>query len=295
MDVFHLWRILRPRLRFIGSLTVGASLAVFFISRFLLTPWYRAEALLRPASQEIVGSAGLYQVLGSGGAATGLLGSTPNDANEQMTMLTSYDFAVWVLSRYRLEPMLTLQGDGWLGWPKSGPQARRPDSWTLYRTLRRRFEVAYDSEKGNLNLAFVDPDAAHAKRILEAYISGLREQLQKRAVESADSSIKSLEEEVRRTSDVLLISQLDQLIAAQLQNRTTAEVQANFAFTVISGPVVPNIPYQPRPLLYGGIAGTTCFALLCMMFLVSGSSQRERAISRAKPVGRAMAIQSEKK
>src|SRR5262249_55461793 len=94
-----------------------------------------------------------------------------------------------------------------------------------------------------------------AERILGYYVDDLREKLRSREVQSAGAAIESMKAEARGTSDALLQAQLYELIAKQMQQLRLAQVEADFAFTVLEPPAAPDKPYSPDVLLYSSIAG----------------------------------------
>jgi hypothetical protein len=228
----------------------------FTITKFAMTHWYRAQAILRPASQEPESSTNLGAILGnitSGGTNTSLgnlFGTSASDANEFVAIVTSVDFANQLVSNYNLEPVLLRHQpviSAILWWYYGAP--RHLSTRMRYRLMNARFSYVYDSNQGNLTFWFEDPDRGEAKRISEAYVDLLRERLRNRYVQTASAGVKALEQQVAKTSDMLLAGQLDQLLAQQLEQVGTAELQANFAFAIIDPPVVPDGPYRPSPLI----------------------------------------------
>jgi len=137
----------------------------------------------------------------------------------------------------------------------TGGHAKKPDRWTLYRLMSSRLQASFEGSTGNFTLKFIDPNPAEAKRILSLYIDSMRQKLRDRAIASSEAAVKALRVAVSNTSDALMAGQLDQLLAQQLQQLGTAEVQADFAFVVVDPPMVPPAPYFPRPLIDSLAAG----------------------------------------
>lgn len=258
-----------------------AMLLTFVWAQFLMLRWYQAVAVIRPASQEPQTSMSLTSVLGSvmSGSASGsplgnLFGGTASDAQELLAMLGSVHFNLRLVDRYKLAPVITrhktILSRVLLAF--SGGGSGHTNRWMLYRLMQSRLDCSYDDNSGNFTIKFIDPDPAEAERILGLYISDLRDKLRARAVESSAAAIKALQNQIAGTSDSLLISQLDQLLAQQLQTLGTAEVAADFDFVVIDPPAVPPAPYAPRPLIYALVAGLLTPLLACAFLIL-----RERA------------------
>jgi hypothetical protein len=246
----YCWSVLSPWKRHLALCGLCAMALSFIVTRFAMTRWYRAQTILRPASQEPASSTNLGAILGnitSGGTNTSLgnlFGTSASDANEFVAIISSVDFANQLVVKYNLEPVLLRHKRWW-----SHPTPRHPSTWMHYRMINARFAYLYDSNQGNLTFWFEDPDPQQAKRILDAYLELLRERLRARYVQTAKVAIEALEQQIAKTSDVLLAGQLDQLLAQQLEQVGTAELQASFAFVVIDPPVVPDGPYRPAPLI----------------------------------------------
>jgi hypothetical protein len=252
----YCWSVLAPWKRHLMLCGVCAMTLTFVMTRFLLTPWYRAQSILRPASQEPQSSTNLGAILGnitSGGSNSplgSLFGTSASDANEFIAVVTSVEFTNKLVAKYNLESLLLKHAPLTallLWWSYGAPH--HLSSWMRYKMMDARFDYRYDDKEGNLTLWFQDPDRHEAKRILDGYVDLLRERLRARYVEAANIAIKALEQQVSRTSDMLLAGQLDQLLAQQIEQVGTAELQAGFAFVIIDPPIVPDYPYRPQPII----------------------------------------------
>ncbi len=270
--------------------TAATVTASFLFTQFMMTRWYRADATLRPASQEgptynggILGVTGLSSVASSIGSSLGI-GSSAWDAEEEMAILTSYGFTMSVIDRLHLADRIL-------------PRKARPSSsvverfkilfrsievamgfdpyarWKLYDRMGDLFNVSYDDKLGNMDVSFLDPDPRMATKVLQFYIDSLRELLRLRAVSVASAAIKSMEDQAMSTSDSLLLAQLDQLIAMQMQAEATAQVQSDFAFVVVQPAYVPAVRDQPWTLIDCAIV-----ALLTPGFFILGLLLNDRVI-----------------
>jgi len=238
--LFKRWRFPVFLATFVAAASTG------LIAKFYLQKQYRATAVLMPVSKQLGMSSGggLAAMMGGGGLADILGGSfegeSEKNAQEYMSILGSVTFTISLAERHREVTDFAIDAN----------EGERPSSqWKLYKSINGNFSSDYDFRTGNLSLFFMAKTRDEARRILEYYIDDLRDKLRTREVQNAALAVASLREEVNRTSDSLLQGQIYELVASQLQRQKLAQVQADFAFTVIEPPVVPDRPYRPQVLI----------------------------------------------
>src|SRR5262249_12461961 len=127
--------------------------------------------------------------------------------------------------------------------------------WRAYRRMKKAFSCYYSNQTGNISLYFEAKSPERAQRILGYYVNDLREKLRNQEVQNAESAINSMKAEARTTSDALLQSQLYELIAKQMQQLKLAEVEADFAFSVLEPPIAPDRAYSPSVPLDSALVG----------------------------------------
>src|SRR5262249_23303297 len=137
----------------------------------------------------------------------------------------------------------------------------RDPKWRAYKKMLKWFSCEYSIKTGNVTVYFKAKTPAAAEKILGYYVDDLREKLRSREVQSAGAAIESMKAEARVTSDVLLQTQLYELVAKQMQQLRLAQVEADFAFTVLEPPAAPDRAYSPNVLLWSSIAGSLAFIL----------------------------------
>lgn len=256
-------RTLVSRWRLILGCTVLAGAAALLITKFAVTPLYRAEAILRPvAEQAEMGR--LQGPLGFGGSygssfLLGGFGMADERAEEYMAILRSYEFTTSLINRYHLAAQLD-----------AGGKSRDP-AWHRYGLMRGRFQCQYDRMSGNMTLYFTDSSRASAQRMLTYYVDGLRDRVRREEVQGAKAAAASLEDEARTTGDSLLRAQLYELISRQIQREKLAQAEADFAFKLIEPPVVPDRPFSPRPREDAILAALLTFILLTLGVLMHGA------------------------
>jgi hypothetical protein len=115
-----------------------------------------------------------------------------------------------------------------------------------------------------------------AQRVLGFYLDSLRDKLRNEEVQAGASAAASLEEEVRKSSDALLQTQLYELMARQIQRQKIAEVQSDFAFKVVEPPVVPDNYFSPKARHNATLAASITLALVCIWILASDFIRRAK-------------------
>ena len=251
-ELAELWRLTRPWWRRLLVSTACAVVVTFVVAQYVLQHWYRALAIIRPASQEgpttfagSMAASGLASVVSSLGGGLGL-GPAAYDAEEDMAILTSYDFTTRLVEKYGLKEKLATPAFDRLSQLIYGPS---DSPWRTYKRMQKLFDCDYDEKTGNLTLEFFDKTPQGAETILGYYLEALRDKLRSRTVDESQRAIAALQAEINKTSDYLVQNQLAAIIAQQLQQEKTAEVQANFAFVVIEPPRAPDTFDRPWVLL----------------------------------------------
>jgi len=260
-----------PKTIAIAVLLVAGVTAV--ASKFYLTRWYKAGAIIRPVSQSALQEqlTGLGTAFGSGGAGiSGILGSVSGgaggsgDAQEFVGILNSFTFLRAVILKHNLMTDLL---------PDERPSLREFKSsrhlqWLAYRRITSRLTVEYEIKTGNISLALEGTDPARAEVVMGYVIDDFRELLRRKQIEDVRAAIASLNQQAALTSDVTLQSALYQLIADQIQREKIAEVQSDFAFTIIEAPSASDIKVWPPTLLLCLLAGllTFCAAAACILW-----------------------------
>ncbi len=268
--------LLRSRWLLIASFTIGIGLGYGLYTKFLTVKWYRAQAIVTPVQPEAslsmgTGAAGdvvdglgggIASILSGGGADTVTL------AERYTAIMNSYAFTTDLVNKYHLEHNI-------IG--VQSPNAPTVTKWSVHTMIADRFSTEYDYKSGNLTLYFLDPSPAEAQRVLGFYLDSLRDKLRNEEVQAGASAAASLEEEVRKTSDALLQTQLYELMARQIQREKLAQVQSDFAFKVVEPPVVPDNYFAPKARRNATLAASITFAFVCIWILAADFIRRAKA------------------
>jgi hypothetical protein len=268
--------LLRSRWLLIASLTIGIGLGYGLYTKFLTVKWYRAQAIVTPVSPEeglSVGTGGTGDMVeGLGGGIASILegggADTVTLAQRYTAIMNSYAFTTGLVEKYHLEHNIV---------GVRSPKAPTVTKWSVHTMITDRFSTEYDYKSGNLTLYFLDPSPAEAQRVLGFYLDSLRDKLRNEEVEAGASAAASLEEEVRKSSDALLQTQLYELMARQIQREKIAAVQSDFAFKVVEPPVVPDNYFAPKARHNATLAASITFVIVCTWILATDFIRRAKA------------------
>jgi len=107
-----------------------------------------------------------------------------------------------------------------------------------------------------------------------------------REVHNAADAVASLNQRLKTISDTFLIREIYELIAAQIQRQQLAEIEADFAFTVLQPPVAPDLPVWPR-VLVNALAGGFIALMLssaCLLMIDGWQESHRRSAVPIEPV-----------
>jgi len=235
------WQLLSRWWLIVLIVTVVAAVATWCTTKYYAQKWYQATAALTPVAKPLTPGGAAFMGASAAGGLLDLLGGssmTDTNAQEYMSILKSYAFTVSMAERH--QPILAFATDLNDGVPP-------PTQWQLFSIVNGHFGCDYNLKTGNLNLSFVAKTRDEAQRILGYYVDDLRDKLRGREMHDAGVAVASLRDEINKTSDSLLQSQLYELMASQVQREKLAQVEADFAFTVIEPPMVPDNVFSPHP------------------------------------------------
>jgi len=248
-----------------------AVILTMMVTTLALTRYYRAMAIIRPVAKAATAGRIVGMFGGAGGAGLsplsglmGIGGPGSEEAQEYMTILQSFAFNTALINQHQLAPELTRSSSN----PILAQIENQDPRWRAYKRMMKRFSCEYSSKTGNITLYFTAKTPAKAERILSYYVDDLREKLRTREVQGASAAVESMKAEARVTSDALLQTQLYDLIAKQMQQLKLAQVEADFAFTVLEPPAAPDKKYSPSVLLDSAVAGflALVFSALFVVF-----------------------------
>lgn len=269
-------RVLRTHWRVVAAAGFSAMFVTYCLTKFCMTRIYRAQTLVRPASQEpqsSVSLGALSTMTTSMVPLQMLFGqSAASDEQEFEAILGSVAFADELVKKHNLFDVFYNQKRGFVGriirstfrfifGARQGQGSSRFDN---YYAVSNGLWWEFDKSTGNMNIYFADPNPRAAVRVLTLIIRDLREQIRNRVRLADRKSIDALQAEILGARDPQLVANLEQLLAQQMQDLGTAEARSDFAFVVEDPPDVPPRPYSPRPVLDSIVA----FILACTVAFV---------------------------
>lgn len=269
VDLHEYLDAIRQRWHAVALATVLVMAVTGLFTGFVMTRWYRAEAIIRPVNASVVQNRISGLLGGFGGLGAKLLGSeASNPASEYMPILKSFQFTTRLVAEHHLKNHLDSRR---VVASKDGAAVA---DWARYDEMRKRFTCEFSIRTGNLTLYYKDPDRSMAGKILGFYISDLRALLRSEQIRDTREAIASLRAETRDTEDTLLQTELYELLARQLQQQKLAQVDADFAFRVLQAPTTPIRPYRPDVVRDIALAGVMTLMLALMAVVVMASRRQ---------------------
>jgi uncharacterized protein involved in exopolysaccharide biosynthesis len=265
-----LLRIRRRWLWLLTSVLITTSLATAYA--FLKTPTYQSSVLLAPAGESSAGMSTIARMAQSFG---GFFGGGAERSNRAIAFssLTSPFFIRSFIEENNLLPILFAeQWDAEKGeWIVESEDdiPTLADGYALFNEKIMSVEEVEFTDLVTVYVTWKDPELAAdwANKIVERVNSQLRD----KAIADADLTISYLNEELAKTTAVELQQSLYFLVDAQIQTRTTAKVQQEYAYRVIS----PAIPadrdkfFSPnRPFLISAGVAVGLFFGIILAFII---------------------------
>jgi uncharacterized protein involved in exopolysaccharide biosynthesis len=266
----------------IVALTVlGAAIGV--TSALLMTPVYRAQAVVVPREDSAAGAIG-RSIMGQLGGLAGLAGGMlPAGANEAETIATLRSRALterFIEERNLLPVLFEQQWDAGRGtWLETDPSLV-PTLRDGFRMFDRQVRSVVEDRKTGLVTVAVDwKDPAVAADWANGIVALANDTLRARAMQEATDTLAYLDRELARTEKVELRTSMFQLVEAQQKTLMLASTRPDYALRVIDPAVTPGPRDRLRPKrAVMSIVATGLGGLLgCVMALVLASRRRGRA------------------
>lgn len=207
------------------------------------TVW-RATAVLVPAGADRGGLGGLLgSTLGSLGGLASMagvnIGSASNQTEEALAVLRSRQFNEdFIRERGLLPELFAKEWDPaakqWIGGPGKAPEM----SEAVRRFVMLR-KVAQDRKTNLVTLQLDWTDPAKAADWTNALVTRLNTEMRDRAIAKAGASLLYLQRELEGTTEVGTRQAINQLIAAQINQRMLANVTEEYAFRVVDAAKLP--------------------------------------------------------
>jgi uncharacterized protein involved in exopolysaccharide biosynthesis len=229
------------RMLFVAVVIAGIALVLGYA--YLATPTYRVAVKLMPRNPE--GPAGgLQSLLGqfSGMAALAGIGlGNTLDEQEALAWLKSRALFETFAKQQNMMPILFAESwdasaGRWRSDLKHVPTA--DDAWSYFDRVIRR--VNQDTKTKVVTLEIAWKDRKLAAQWANAFVALANEELRRRALQEADASLKSLEDQLKGTETVELRQSIYRLSEMQVNRKVLAKSRLEYAFAVLDPATVPD-------------------------------------------------------
>lgn len=226
-------------------LTVAALIAALIISwAYLATPIYQAQVKIMPRADDQLSGGGLQSLLGQFGGLGALaginLGGSINE-QEDISLLGSRALFETFARQEKLLPVLFSKA-----WDPA-TQRWRPnlkhvptmgDAWIQFDHGIRRIDQDTKTQIVTLGIRWKDRHqaAAWANELVHL----VNEEVRQRAINEADVSIASLQQQLGHTDAVELRDSIYRLMEVQINREVIAKSRPDYAFAVIDPAAVPD-------------------------------------------------------
>jgi len=257
--------------RWLVTICVLVSTVAFVTVALVMTPVYRATAVMVPASEERNSLAGsLSSTLGSLGGLASLagvnIGSADSATEEALAVLRSRQFTERFINDLNLMPQLFSAKD----WESDNP----PTPARAFRRFKKIRTVTQDKKTQLVMLQIDWQDREAAAMWANELAARLNVEMRNRAITQAEASLRFLEKELTNTTAVETRQAINRLVEAQIRQRMLANVSQEYAFRVVDRamPSDADDPLKPQKLvlfllgplvgLVAGIVGVLIAGLL---------------------------------
>lgn len=278
LNLVETWHLLCEERRLLAAI-VGLSVAIALVAAFVMTPIYRAEVLLAPAThQRNDGLSGLMGQLGGlGSLVEGYVGNKDQTA-ESIATLQSRSLALDFIRQYNLKRYFFVDR-----WDEASQQWRAdkkaPTDLEAFEVFDRRVRsIAVDRRSGLVTLAIEWEEPTLAASWANSLVQQVNERRRREAVREAKQGIDYLEAQAAKTSSVEVLQAIYRLIEAHTKTMAVANAREEYAFRVIDKAVPPERrvrPHRTMILVLGLVGGL----VLAVTIIVARHGFRRRRIS----------------
>lgn len=229
-----------------------------------MTNIYRSEVTIAPTAQGR-SSGGALAALGDLGGLGGMIAPDVFQAAgslEQFDLvLKSRELTNVIVMKYNLLPVLF--EDSWdAAKQRWKPAVKKPPSWLdAHKRMQDMLKSTPDKKQNVVRISFEFKDPKMAQTILNYYVEGLSEYLRQSVLTDSAAQLKSLYEQLAKTSDPLLKNRIYGMIAGQIEKESVAMVQRYYSFNVLDPAFVPEKKFKPKRAQICMIAVVVAFFL----------------------------------
>src|SRR3569832_1207719 len=217
INLLDYWRVLTRYKWMIVTIVVLAT-AVGIVLAYTMTPVYRAEVLLAPASEEENGSLGaIASQFGGIASLAGIsLGSGGSCTEQALATLQARSFLAPFIEEHDL--LSVLFADKWnktsKSWISTSP-ADVPTKEAAYEMLKSILTVNADKKRGLVTIAVDWKDPRQAAQWANELVARLNRHEKQLAIKETEQSSDVLKNEVAKPSELALQQAINRLLEAQ--------------------------------------------------------------------------------
>jgi uncharacterized protein involved in exopolysaccharide biosynthesis len=251
---------------------LGSALGLAYA--LLAPPWYRAEVLLMPVSDQ--SAQGLLAQFGGLASLAGIdIGGA--EKVEPLAVLNSRDLVRQFIEREKLTTVLLARKwdartGRWKGDEEDWPDIR--DAIKYFNKKVRR--VTEERRTGLVTLAIEWKDPVAAAEWANGLAKLLNQKMRARAIDESTKNIAYLRSELAGTNVLAVHESIGRLLQYEFQKLMLAKGSEDFAFRVIDKADVPKKKFKPRRMVIVLGSGLMS-ALMTSVFVIFSRLQRRRA------------------
>ena len=235
---------LKQQKMIVGIVLLTAVTAV--VVSLLLPNRYQSTAIIMPQSDQEMGGSPLSGIKVSPWG--GLLGLAADEtAIKYRILLKSRWLTEKVIKKHNL--LKEIYCNKWNESKKEWTTDTPPTLQDAYLLISSSLlNVAVNSKSGTISVSFISKIPERAKEIVEYYLEVFSITLRQMVLEETRENIRFFNEELAKTSDVLLRDKINEMVSREIERQTFTKAQKYFSFVVLEPPLVsdPNKAAEPN-------------------------------------------------
>jgi uncharacterized protein involved in exopolysaccharide biosynthesis len=251
VSLLALWHIARAEWR-IFAYIIGAFTVASIIVALVMTPIYRAEAVVSPVdtNRRDLGSGLVGQLGGLAGLAGINLSGLTGAPNKGRIMIQSRSLLEEFIKRNNLIPVL---------YEQERKSDEPPTLWfAVERFKLNNYSAEEDPETGLITVRVEWTDPQLAAKWANDLVKLANELLRQKDLADADRNIKYLNKQLADTNVLGLQEVLYNLIEIEMRTLMLAHAREEYALSVVDEAVAPELRYSPKRkqlVVLGGLLG----------------------------------------
>lgn len=110
--------------------------------------------------------------------------------------------------------------------------------FAAYKKIQGQLSIASDKKTSAITISYIDPDPVLAKEIVEQFLVHSSDSLRSNELSDMEKKIAYYDQELQRTSDLALKTQLSSLMSALIQKKVLAQSSEYYNVKMVTSPSV---------------------------------------------------------